>query len=111
MVLICQIVSLFIAVKESEIFQFLKVLRINTTNSELRSQLFLLTEFKLIKQVEYSDSRFYMRSKVDFHKLVISTKDKTKPFDELRFTALVSEYYFTNFSNHKNRCRAISKFV
>ena len=109
MVLICQIIFLFIAIKESEIFQFLKVLRINTTNPELRSQLFLLTEFKLIKQVEYSDSHFYVRSKEDFHKLVISTKDKAKPFDELRFRTLVSQYYLTNISTHKNRCRAISK--
>lgn len=109
MTLICQIISLFIALKESEISRFLNILDIHITHSSLRSQLFILTEFKLIKKVEYSDSHFYMRDKAEYHKFNFSTKDKAKPFDYLRFRASVSEYYSNNISSHKNRQRAISK--
>lgn len=107
-VLICEFLRLFMALKENEIHYYLTSLGIKNSRHQLRGQLFLLTEFKLIKKQEYSDSVFYMRSNQPYHKLRVVMKDKNYYFDHLRFSAQCSEFYLSNAENHRNRNRAIA---
>lgn len=106
--LICELVRLFIALKEHEIFDFLLLAGASITKDQLRGQLFLLTEFRLIKKQEYSDAVFYMRSDEPYHKLRIAMKDKTLQIDQLRLETQFSEYYLENSDKHRNRNRAIA---
>lgn len=107
-VLICEFVRLFMALKEHEILEYLQILGVVTTRDLLRGQLFLLTEFRIIKKQEYSDAVFYMRSEEPYHRLRIALKDKTCPVDQLRIEAQCSEYYSTHADKHRNRNRAIA---
>lgn len=107
-VLICELVRLFIALKEHEILDFLQSAGIPTTKDVLRGQLFLLTEFRLVRKQEYSDAVFYMRSDEPYHKLRIALKDKAAHVDPLRIEVQCSEYYQANAAKHRNRIRAIS---
>lgn len=106
-VLICEFVRLFIALKEHEIFECLQEVGVVTTDEVLRGQLFLLTAFRLLKQAEYSDAVFYMRSDEPYHKLRFSLKDDAAPVDQLRIQTQCIEYYNNN-SKHRNRNRAIA---
>lgn len=106
--LICELVRLFIALKEHEILDFLLLAGVSTTKDHLRGQLFLLTEFRLIRKQEYSDAVFYMRSDEPYHKLRIAMRDKSLHIDQLRFETQFSEYYLANPGKHRNRNRAIA---
>lgn len=106
--LICEFVRLFMALKENEILEYLLLLGASTTIDQLRGQLFLLTEFRLIRKQIYGDAIFYMRSDEPFHKLRITMKDKTASVDQLRIETQCSEYYAANSDKHRNRNRAIA---
>lgn len=107
-VLMCELVRLFIALKEQEIFDYLHMVGVTTTKDLLRGQLFLLTEFKIIKKQEYGDAVFYMRSDEPYHKIRITMKDKLHHVDQLRVVTQCSEYYLSNAAKHRNRNRAIA---
>lgn len=106
--MICELVRLFVALKEQEIFEYLGLLGISTTRDILRGQLFLLIEFKIIKKQLYSDALFYIRSDVIYHKLRIATKNKSESTDTLRIDIQCREYYQANAEKHRNRIRAIA---
>lgn len=108
-VLICELVRLFIALKEHEILEYLQTSGAPTTRDALKGQLFLLTEFRIIRRQEYSDAVFYMRSDVPFHKLRFTLKDKTTHVDPLRIEVQCSAYYLANNDKHRNRNRAIAE--
>lgn len=105
-VLICEIIEYFIALKESEIHDYLDNVGVNISKDELKRKLFLLEEFKLIKKEEYSDSTFYMRSQETYHRLRFTLKSGR--LDLLRFQIECIEYYNTN-TKHRNRVRAIAQ--
>ena len=105
-VLICEIIQYFVALKESEIFDFLNTIGGTVSKDELKRKLFLLEEFKLIRKEQYSDSTFYLRSDEKYHRLRFSLKSGR--FDELRFQIECIEYYNTN-TKHRNRVRAIAQ--
>lgn len=106
--LICEFVRLFMALKENEIFDYLLLVGASTTIEQLRGQLFLLNEFRLIQKQMYGDAIFYMRSDVPFHKLRIAMKEKNASVDQLRIETQCSEYYAANSEKHRNRNRAIA---
>lgn len=108
MVLMCELLRLFTALKEHEILEHLEYLGVKITRETLRGKLFLLEKFDLVKTQGYSDSRFYMRGKESYHKLRLSPKEKGKPIDTLRFEIQCLEYY-KNSAEHRNRNRAISQ--
>jgi hypothetical protein len=74
-ILICEIVSLFMALKESEIFGYLKAAGVNITSSALKSRLFLLEHFRLIRKQEYSGSIFYVQGSYGYHKITLKDKE------------------------------------
>ncbi len=108
-VLICELIRLFIALKEHEILEYLQDIGVTTSRDTLRGQLFLLTEFRIIRKQEYSDAVFYMRSNVPYHKLRVTLTDKTAPVDPLRIEVQCSEYYLGHNDKHRNRNRAIAE--
>lgn len=107
-VVICELIRLFVALKENEILEYLEEIGITTTKDILRGQLFLLSEFRiLIKQV-YSDALFYIRSDEPYHRLRIATKVKSESTDALRIDIQCREYYQLHGEKHRNRNRAIA---
>lgn len=110
MVLICELLRLFTALKENEILDYLEYLGVKITRETLKGKLFLLKNFRLVKTQHYSDALFFMRGKASYHNVRLSPKEKDKPIDILRFEIQCLEYY-KNSAKHRNRNRAISAAV
>jgi len=106
-VLVCEIVSLFTAIKETEILSYLATFEVLLTREELKRKLFLLEKFQLLKKETYSDATFYMIGRSKYHKLRFSLKDG-EHYDAIRTQIECLAYYNTN-PKHKNRSRAIKQ--
>jgi hypothetical protein len=106
-VMICELLKMFAALKESELLFYLKRIGFSLSSSELKGKLFLLKSFRLIKIQDYSDSWFYMRTSENYHKVRIAMKDKSEKFDSLRTEIQILEFYDKNDQKHRNRLRAI----
>ncbi|OFA03722.1 hypothetical protein DUGA2_27600 [Duganella sp. HH101] len=106
--LICEMISLFTALKESEISEFLAFLDIKLDKDELRRKLFLLERFNLITKRTYSDAAFYLSGKYQYHRLRLTLSDGTR-HDAIRTQADCVAFYRTN-SKQRNRFRAIQQF-
>ena len=105
-VLICEMVNYFTALKETEIYHYLTSVNVEVSKEDIKSKLFLLEEFGLIKKEIYSDSVFYMRSDETYHRLSLSFNNKEHP-DTLRIQTECLTYY-NNDTKHKNRLRTIA---
>jgi hypothetical protein len=106
-VLICEIVRLFKALKEHEILGYLNTLGCGLTKDQLKRKLFLLEQFKLLKKEVYSDSIFYMRGAETYHKLRLALKAESGA-DALRIEMECLAYYNSD-SKHRHRVRAIAQ--
>jgi hypothetical protein len=107
-VFICEIIKLFVALKEHEILEYLIIIGASITKDQLKSKLFLLEQFRLIRREEYSDSIFYMRSTATYHKLRLGLKKTDLAADLLRIEMECLEYY-QNDPKHRHRVRAIAQ--
>lgn len=112
-ILICEIIKLFSALKETEIFDFISSLGVSVTKNEIKSRLFLLERFRLIKRVSYSDSHFYVRTTETYHKLRLAFKkadnqDKKLTLDYLRIKTDCLQYYAED-QKQKHRLRVIAR--
>lgn len=108
MVLICELLRFFTALKEHEILEYLIVFGVNVDPDALKGKLFLLCEFELIKMQGYSDAHFYLSGKASHHKLRLALKAAPKPIDVLRIQMECLDFYKNN-SKHRNRIRAIAE--
>lgn len=111
MVLICNLIGLFAALKESELLSYLDQLGVSILRDDLRRKLFLLEEFRLIRRERYSDSVFYMRGKEAHHGLRLGVTEFGKGVgyqDSLRIQMECIEYYSKD-SAHKHRVRALAQ--
>lgn len=112
LVLVCEIISMFTALKEGEIYQFLQNLNAPLSKDELKQQLFLLEKFRVIKKIEYSDSDFYLRTDEQFHRLRIQYKqsedEKPPETDYLRRQMDCLNYYRAD-KKHRHRVRVIAQ--
>lgn len=105
MVVICELISLFVALKESEILGFLDNIGIKIKSDELKRKLFLLEKFRLIKRSVYSDATFYMSDSSDYHKIRLVAMPGEN-VDALRVPIECNDYYRKS-SKHRSRVRAI----
>jgi len=108
MAIICELLRLFSALKESEILEYLLLLGAKVDKFQLKGKLFLLKSFKLIKIQQYSDAIFYMHGSEPYHPIRLALKDKSKPLDTLRVQLQCLEFYKQS-EKHRNRNRAISQ--
>lgn len=106
-ILICEIVSLFTAVKETEILTYLLAFNVTLGRDDLRRKLFLLERFNLVKRETYSDATFYMIGKSKYHKLRLSLKDSVY-HDAIRTQMDCLAFYSTD-NKQRNRARAIQQ--
>ena len=106
-VLICDIIELFSALKEHEIHDYLVQVGVSITKEELKRKLFLLKEFRLIKNEVYGDATFFMRSNEKFHRLRMSMKEGANK-DALRINLECLEYYNAE-PKQRHRKRAIAQ--
>lgn len=105
--LIYEIINIFVALKEVEIHEYLEKLSVTLQKEELRSKLFLLEEFRIIRKIRYSDKIFYCCIATDYHRVRMPLKDK-KHIDYLRITMDCRNYY-RNTDSERHRNRAISQ--
>jgi hypothetical protein len=109
-VLICEIIKYFIALKEHEILEYLIFIGVIMDKASLKSKLFLLDEFKIIKKEEYSEAVFWMYVDDDYyHKINFCTKDG-KALDLIRFKTECSAFYRNN-RKYRNHSRVILKKI
>jgi hypothetical protein len=108
MVAISELLRLFTALKENEIHDYLGQMGFPISTERLRGNLFLLRQFRIVQIQRYSDAVFYMTGSAPFHRLRLSSSDKSKAADALRIETLCLEFYRTD-PKQKNRQRVISK--
>lgn len=106
-VAVCEMIRLFVALKEHEILEYLQMLGAAVSKDELKRTLFLLERFRLIKKEEYSDSMFFMRTEEQYHKLRWVVKDDAN-FDALRMRMECIKFYGTD-RKYRNHSRAITR--
>lgn len=106
-VMLVELLRLFVALKESEIVDYLAVCGFLISSDELREKLFLLKSFQIIRVQKYSDATFYMIGREPFHKMRLASLDKAKLSDSMRVMTMCLEFYAAD-SRQKNRHRAIS---
>ena len=106
-VLIYELVKLFVALKESEIIDYLELLGVEIKKETFKRKIFLLKAFGLILSREYGGGLFYMALDEDYHEIRFHLSDKEKHFDRLRIKTSCLEFYTKN-SKQRNRHRAIT---
>ena len=106
-VLICELVRMFVALKESELIEWLAVFGRAVHRDLLRRKLFLLEQFRIVQRITYSDSVFYASKDDGFHRIKFSFKSKA-PLDYLRVQLECREYYDSQRAE-RNRVRAIQQ--
>lgn len=108
MVMISELLRLFIALKESEILDYLVRLRFKVDADQLRGRIFVLQSFNIIKTSGYSDAIFYISGPEPYHRLRLAAIDKRRPIDVLRIETLCLDFYRAD-SRQKNRHRTITQ--
>ncbi|GED23613.1 retron St85 family effector protein [Halomonas halmophila] len=103
--LICELVRIFVALKEGEILDFLDLLGIEVSRESLRRKLFVLDKFRVVVKGRYSDSTFYLRDGTDFNKIRFVQQDGAA-YDDLRVLLRCKELYQED-RKHRNRMRVI----
>jgi hypothetical protein len=100
-VVICELLRLFIALKEKELISYLGIMGMPPLSiTRLRGLLFLLEKFRLVQKREYSDSVFYLRGNEDHHRLRLTPK-KGKSLDALRIKLDCSVFYKEGTDGHR----------
>lgn len=105
-VLIYELVNLFIALKETELLEYLGRLGVYLSKEALKGKLFLLERFQLLRVEVYSDSQFYF-VRYGYHWVSFSA-DTSTPIDKLRIGVDCKEFY-NNTPKHNHRARAIRR--
>ena len=77
------------------------------TKEELKRKLFLLKEFRLIKNEDYGDASFFLRSNEKYHRLRLALREGSNK-DALRIKMECLEYYNAE-PKQRNRKRAIAQ--
>lgn len=107
-VLLCELASIFTAVRESEFSNYLEHFDIKISRDDLRRKLFLLERFGLLKREVYSDATFFLIGRSKFHRLRLSSKDAAVRIDAARVNVECLEFYRAD-PKQRNRHRAISE--
>ncbi len=107
MIVICELVRLFIALKDSEIVEALQLLGNDIKKEDVRRKLFLLERLEFIKTISHSDSKFYASNKYNLHSLRFALKSQKK-YDPIGLRLDLLDYY-QKTKSERNRARAIQK--
>jgi hypothetical protein len=100
-VAICTLLELFIALKENELISYLAIMgRSILPINRLRGMLFLLEKFRLVREVEYSDSTFFVRGNEEFHNLRLASLTESK-LDAFRVNFECKAYYKNDSDGHR----------
>ncbi|MGA4636877.1 retron St85 family effector protein [Pseudomonas solani] len=106
-ILIYELSRMFIALKEVEILDAIKVLGGDIKKDNLRRKLFLLERLGFIKKISYSDAGYYAAVNSGFHSVRFSLKSKSA-FNPTRIRLDVLNYY-KETPQERNRVRAIER--
>lgn len=102
-ILLYELINLFVAVKESELIEYLAIFGLTVKKDEMRRKLFLMRKFKIIEHLNYSDSWFYVVSRSEFHRVILKSKDGSV-IDKIRLSIDCRKFYnSTGKDNHRLR--------
>jgi len=104
--LICELISIFTALRESELLTLLQNLNIDISRDELKRKIFILRHFTLIDTKEASSSIFYFKTDDEFH-AVNGFTENGHQLDKLRKKTVLMEEYKKIKDRH--RLNAISQ--
>lgn len=104
--LIYELINMFVALKETEIQDYIAQLGRPLTTYDIRRRLYLLQEFKIIRKIKYSDAPFYANTKEEFSRIYFGSKSGAR-LDQLRIRTDAIAFYRDN-SKERNRFRALS---
>ncbi|MFK5947486.1 MAG: retron St85 family effector protein [Methylococcales bacterium] len=99
-VLVCELLQLFVALKEKELLTYIQAMGVDIDKGNLRGKLFLLEKFNLISRHENGGSFFYVRTTEAYHKLRLSAEEG-KSIDALRVPVECIQYYESKKDRHR----------
>ncbi|MDD1139240.1 retron St85 family effector protein [Pseudomonas sp. TNT2022 ID233] len=106
-VLIYELITIFVALKESELIEAIEKFGRVVRRDVIRRKIFLLEKFRLVEPIKYSDSTFFASKNDSFHKIRLALKGDGA-IDPLRVRAECMAYY-NETKSERNRIRAIQK--
>jgi len=98
--LICDLIRIFVALKQAEIYQYSLNLGFKVSLEEVKRKLFLLEKFQLIKLVEYAGATYYCRTKEPYNRLRLSSASK-KRLEDTDITLDCLAYYKESRDRHR----------
>jgi len=105
--LVCELIRIFVALKNIEIVKYALKLGFKLTAEQVHRKLFLLEKFQLISMVEYDGATYYCRTKNKYNKLRLSSSGG-KRLDDANITLDCMAYY--GKSKDRHRLGAIKHF-
>lgn len=90
-VFICELISIFIALKLQEILRYMQSLGFQLDKTSLQRKLFLLEKFQVIVKHNYGGTDFYLSNSTDFHSVTFGyQKGRVTPQD---LKLMTHQYY------------------
>jgi len=105
--LVCDLIRIFVALKNIEIVKYASTLGFELTTEQVHRKLFLLEKFQLISAVEYDGATYYCRTKNKYNKLRLSSATG-KRLEDVNITLDCMAYY--EESKDRHRLGAIKHF-
>lgn len=107
LILIHQLIDVFVALKEGELYDYLTRVGIRISKDELKRKLFLLQRFRLISREVYSDSVFYVVTYSATHHIVFTPKAGSV-IDRFRLPIQCRQHYKAS-GKDKHRLQVIKR--
>lgn len=89
---VCDLIRLFVALKQAEIIKYAKYLEFPIETKTLKRKLFLLERFNFIKPFEYDGAKYYCSINDGYNKLRLAF-DQNKHIDSTMIPAQCLSYY------------------
>lgn len=98
--LVCDLIRIFVALKNIEIVQYASILGFDLSTDQVHRKLFLLEKFQLIKAVEYDGATYYCRTRSKYNKLRLSSA-VGKRLEDVKITLDCMAYYEKTKDRHR----------
>ena len=98
--LVCALIEIFIALKQTEIIDYVNRFGFRLSKDQVKRKLFLLEKFQLIKEIEYDDAKFYCRTTNEYNKLRLAAK-ASKNLQHVEITLACMTFYEKNKDRHR----------
>ncbi len=98
--LICELIRIFIALKQVEIIKYAKIFGFDMKKESVKRKLFLLENFNIIKAVEYDGAKYYCRTQYKYNKLRLGAAEG-KRLEDVNIILDCQAYYENTKDRHR----------